>query len=210
VQRDRQLLVPSSRIALALVTTGEMHPSSGVMMARRLHSLRLSILFATGITLAACSAVDRAIVSTENGASRIFSSAPTNAPPPAIDMNTLSWRNLNATSPAQFALVDSGDPKSGTSQVVLKLPAGESIPPFWQEAPGSYVVISGTFVVEGVDADGRPQRLAQGPGTKVSIPARMIQKLATTAAGEGTMLLTMQGYWQPNFVDDASAQHASN
>ena len=167
-------------------------------------------LLATAASLAACSAVEHAIVSTENGASRIFTSSDRGAPPPSIDMNALSWRNLNATSPTQFALVAESDPKSGATRVVLKVPAGESVPAFWQDAPGSYTVLSGTFVSETLDSSGLPQHVAQGPGTTTHVPARMIQKLASTAAGEGTMLLTVQGQWKPNFVDEATARHAAN
>lgn len=188
----------------------EFPTNSGAAMTlpRRL-ALRLAVL-ATGAALSACSAVDHAIISTENGASRIFASAPSTAAPPTVDMNALSWRNLNATSPAQFALLADSDPKSGLSRVVLKVPAGESMPAFWQGAPGTYTVLTGTFVAETVDSEGRPQRLMQGPGTTISVPPRMIQKLSSTAAGESTMLLMVQGQWKPNFVDDLATQSASN
>jgi hypothetical protein len=179
-------------------------------MAPSLRSFRALALLTTTVGLVACSAVDHAIISTENGASRIFTSPDGRTPPPAIDMQALSWRNLNATSPTQFALVGDGEAKSGATRVVLKVPAGESVPAFWQDAPGSYTVLSGTFVAEALDSSGLPQHVVQGPGTTTRVPARMIQKLASTAAGEGTMLLTVQGQWKPNFVDDTSSVHASN
>jgi hypothetical protein len=167
-----------------------------------------AVLTASGLT--ACSVVDHAIISTENGASRIFTAAPANAAPPDIDTTAVIWRNLNATSPTQFALIDGTDAKSGATRVVLKVPAGESVPAFWQDTPGTYTVLSGTFIVEALDSNGAPQHLAQGPGATARIPARLIQKLASTSAGVGTMLLTVQGQWKPNFVDDAAAQHAAN
>lgn len=179
------------------------------MTLRGHFALPLAVI-ATAVGLSACSAVDRAIISTENGASRIFAAAPSTAEPPTVDMNSLSWRNLNATSPAQFALLTDSDPKSGLSRVVLKVPAGESMPAFWQSAPGTYTVLTGTFVAEAVDSEGRPQRLMQGPGTTISVPPRMIQKLSSTAAGESTMLLMVQGQWKPTFVDDQPTQSASN
>ncbi|MBI1212659.1 MAG: hypothetical protein GC190_14435 [Alphaproteobacteria bacterium] len=179
-------------------------------MALRPNLLRLLAALSASLSITACSAVDHAIVSTENGASRIFTSDPAEAPPPPIDMKSLNWKNLNATSPTQFALVDADQPSTTASRVVLKVPAGEAVPAFWQDAPGSYTVLSGTFVAETMDRDGRPQHLMQGPGTTVSVPARMIQKFSSTAAGESTMLLTVQGPWQPNFVDGAPTRHAAN
>jgi hypothetical protein len=179
-------------------------------MALKASPIRLLAVLPTALGLLACSAVDHAIVSTENGASRIFARAPEETAAPANDLNALSWRNLNATSPAQFALVEGSDPKTGATRVVLKVPAGESVPAFWQDTPGSYTVLTGAFVAEAIDNNGMPQHVVQGPGTTARVPARMIQKLASTSAGEGTMLLTVQGQWKPNFLDDALAQHAAN
>jgi hypothetical protein len=151
--------------------------------------------------LAACSSVDHAIIATENGASRMFAGSANEPPPPAIDAKTLSWQKLGASSAVQFAMVGGTTTQAGATQVALRVPAGETIPAFWQEVPESYTVVSGTFVVEGIDAKGLPQHTVQGPGASARVPARMIQHVSSTSAGDGMLLLTVFGDWKPNFVD---------
>jgi hypothetical protein len=167
---------------------------------------RSLLTFAAFASLAACSSVDHAIIATENGASRIFAGSSDAPPPPALDAKALSWQKLGSSSAVQFAMVGGTTAQAGATQVALKVPAGETIPAFWQEVPQSYTVVSGTFVVEGIDAKGLPQHIVQGPGVSARVPARMIQHVSSTSAGDGMLLLTVFGDWRPNFVDGAPTE----
>src|SRR6185369_4092464 len=112
-----------------------------------------------------------------------------------------------------FATLSGAQATPGATLVALKVPAGDAIPPYWQDVPQSYTVLSGTFVAEGIDAGGLPQHITQNSGVTVSVPARMIQRLSATSAGNGVLLVTAYGAWKPNFVGDTAPtqiQRASN
>ena len=179
----------------------------------------MMIVTAVG-SLAACTAVDRAVVATENGASRILAAGSTAAPaPPApdVDLQSLAWQKLSPGRPdddvAQIAIVGT-DAKTGATRVALKVRPGETLPVYWQEVPQTYTVLNGTFVAEGIDSTGQPARIVQGPGTFARVPARMIQRLHTKPGAEAVMLVTVYGEWKPNFVDDeprpTEVQRAAN
>lgn len=169
-----------------------------------LQQLRPMMIALAAASLAGCTAVDRAVVATENGASRIFVGSPAPASP-AVDLQSLTWQKLSPQRPddggAQIAIVET-DAKTGATRVALKVQPGEALPPYWQEAQETYTVLKGTFVAEGVDSAGQPERTDQGPGTFVRVPARMIQRLHAKSDAEAVMLVTVYGEWQPNFVDD--------
>ncbi len=188
------------------------------MALRRL--LRPLMIATAASSLAACTVVDRAVLATENGASRILAAGGTTAPvPPApdVDLQSLVWQKLSPSRPdddvAQIAIVGT-DTKTGATRVALKVRPGETLPVYWQEVPQTYTVLNGTFVAEGIDSTGQPARIVQGPGTFARIPARMIQRLHTKPGAEAVMLLTVYGEWKPNFVDDeprpAEVQRAAN
>lgn len=177
--------------------------------------LRSATIIALTAGLVACSSVDHAIISTENGASRIFAGGQAaNPPPPSIDTQTLSWQKLSAASAVQFAIVGGTQATPGATRVALKVPAGDAVPLFWQDVPQSYIVLSGTFMVEGVDGSGRPEQVTQTSGASAKVPARMIERVSATSAGEGILLVTVFGEWKPNFVADTAPppqmQRASN
>jgi len=185
-----------------------------------LHRLLRPVMIAISISaLLGCSVVDRAVVATENGASRILGVSTTPAAPPAppIDLQALVWKKLSPIrsndDAAQVAIVGT-DAKIGATRVALKVRPGEALPVYWQEAPQTYTVLNGTFVVEGIDSAGQPEHIVQGPGTFARIPARMIQRLRTKPGEEAVMLVTVYGEWKPNFVDDdprpAEIQRAAN
>jgi hypothetical protein len=170
---------------------------------------RLLTIAAAMAALTACTAVDRAVIATENGASRILGVAPTAPEPaaPAVDLQALAWQKLDPArsdlDAAEVAIIDS-DAKTGATRVALKLQPGESLPAFWQEAQQTYTVVKGTFVAEGIDSTGQPQRIDQGPGAFTRVPARMIQHLRTKPGSEAVMLVTVYGEWKVNFVEDAA------
>jgi hypothetical protein len=174
-------------------------------MARLRPLLSMQLLVAA-MSLAACSTVDNAIVATENGASRIFApdrGAP--SPKPSLDPAALEWRKLSVSSSVQFAVLSGPNANPGTTAVALKVPAGEAIPAFWQDVPAAYTVMAGTFVVEGIDSLGLPQHSMHATGISARVPARMIQNMRATSAGEGLLLLTVYGEWRPNFVAESRA-----
>jgi hypothetical protein len=169
--------------------------------------------------MTACTVVDRAVIATETGASRILGADASEAspPPPAVDPQALTWQKLaperRDLDAAQIAIIDT-DAKTGATRVALKLQPGENLPAFWQEAPQTYMVMKGVFIAEGVNGAGQMERIAQGPGTFVRVPSRMIQHLRAKAGDEAIMLVTIYGAWKPNFLDNTSdaaeLQRASN
>ncbi len=162
------------------------------------------------MVLAGCSTVDNAILATENGTSRMFGGGPKAMPLPEIDLQTLAWQKLSDTSSVQMASVPNTE--AGTAMVALKVPAGEAIPAFFQDVPETNTVLEGSFVLEGIDSAGRVQHIIQGPGVSTRVPARMIQHVSATAAGDCVMLITLNGAWKPSFVDEhaGETQRAAN
>ena len=183
-------------------------------MIRQQFERSMTIASVAGL-LAACSAVDRTILATENGTSRIFSTSSESASPPNIDLQSLNWQKLAPDQPddqTRVAIVDS-DAKTGATRVALKVQPGETLPVYWEEVPQSYTVLNGTFIAEGIDSAGLPQHVEQGPGTLARVPARMIQRLQAKPGAEGIMLVTVYGEWKPNFVGEpqpAETQRAAN
>ena len=104
---------------------------------------------------------------------------------------------------AEGAAVIARDEKVGATRVVLKAPANFTLPPFWFASQGTYTVLKGTFVFEGVDADGEPTHVAQGPGSFALVPANLIQRAATKGDEEALLYITVYGDWSPRFAQGA-------
>jgi hypothetical protein len=128
---------------------------------------------------------------------------------PQVDLSKAEWRKLSPdqpdSNPVRVAVV-ARDDKIGAVRVVLKVPPSFPFPPFWLNAQGTYTVLKGAFVFEGLDADGKPERLTKGPGSFAHVPPNLIQRGATQAGDEGLLYITVYGEWAPSFAEGAFAQ----
>lgn len=131
------------------------------------------------------------------------------APPqavPQVDLTKAKWQKLSPAqpdaNPLRVALIQR-DEKIGATRVVLKAPPGFTLPAYWLSARGTYTVLKGTFVFDTLDADGKPQKLVQPPGSFDLIPPSLIQRTATKPGDEGLLYITVYGEWAPNFADGA-------
>jgi hypothetical protein len=159
--------------------------------------------------LAACSTYDSA-VDTLGGAVDTLDEALATPEPspkiPSVDLSSAVWRKLSPdqpdSNPVRVAVV-ARDDKIGATRVVLKVPPSFPLPPYWLNAQGTYTVLKGTFVFEGLDADGHPQKVTQGPGAFAIVPAKLIQRGTTQGREEGLLYITVYGDWAPSFADGA-------
>jgi hypothetical protein len=124
------------------------------------------------------------------------------SPTPTVDLSGVKWlrlvREQPVSHPVRMAVI-TRDEKIGATRVVLKIPANFTMPPFWLTNQGTYTVLQGTFVFEGVDARGAPLPLTQKPGDFNTIPANLIQKASTKDGDEGILYITVYGEWDPKF-----------
>ena len=163
--------------------------SSGLV---RLSLIRFCVLAAAAFAPAACSTFQ------------------TPAPSiPQVDLTNAKWQKLAPeqpdSNPLRVAIV-ARDDKIGATRVVLKVPASFTVPPYWLTARGTYTVLKGTFVFEGVDSRGRPESLIQGPGAFAIVPPNLIQNVATKPGDEGLLYITVYGDWAPGFAQGAFKQ----
>jgi hypothetical protein len=169
--------------------------------------IRLGPLAALALALTACSTYYRTVGVIGKAADAVGTSFEAKREPvPEIDLTNAKWQKLDQAQPDANPLraaVVARDEKVGATRVVLKAPANFALPPFWLAAQGTYTVLKGTFVFEGVDADGRPTHIAQGPGSFALVPANLIQRAATKGDEEALLYITVYGDWSPRFAQGA-------
>jgi hypothetical protein len=156
-------------------------------------------------SLAACSTYESTVETIDDALT-----APKPAPKiPSVDLTNVVWRKLSPdqpdSNPLRVAIV-ARDEKIGATRVVLKVPPSFPLPPYWLNAQGTYQVLKGTFVFDGLDADGRPQKLIQGPGAFALVPPNLIQRGTTKPGEEGLLYITVYGEWAPSFAEGAFVQ----
>ena len=165
--------------------------------------IRSCVLAAAAFALTACSTYQDTVSALDD----TFQAKP--AAIPKIDLTNARWQKLAPdqpdSNPVRVALV-ARDEKIGATRVVLKVPPSFPLPPFWLTTRGTYSVLQGTFVFDGVDADGKPDKLTQGPGSFAIVPPNLIQRGATAAGAEGLLYITVYGDWAPAFAEGAWAQ----
>ena len=162
--------------------------------------------------LAACSTYETAVDSIGSTVETIDEALTTPKPPPDIpqvDLTNATWRKLSPdqpdSNPVRVAVV-ARDEKIGATRVVMRVPPSFPLPPYWLNAQGTYTVLKGTFVFEGLDADGRPEKTAQGPGAFAIVPPNLIQRATTRPGEEGLLYITVYGDWAPSFAEGAFVQ----
>jgi len=86
-------------------------------------------------------------------------------------------------------------PGTNATQLMIRVPKGQHVPPHWHSANETHTILSGVFLME---CDGQKAEL--GPGSFNYMPARMVHQ-AWTKPDEGTLLfITVDGAWDVNFL----------
>lgn len=119
---------------------------------------------------------------------------------PSVDLTSAKWQKFSASqpndNPLRIAIIER-ETKIGATRVVIKAPPNSTIPPHWFNVQGSFTVLKGTFVFDGVDANGRPERTRRHPGDFATLPASYIVRMSTEGTDEGLLYLTLYGEWSP-------------
>lgn len=87
------------------------------------------------------------------------------------------------------------DPKTGATQLLIRMPKRMHVPVHWHSANETHTVIKGTMVFE---HDGQPHEL--GPGGFNYIPARTHHQ-AWSATDDALVFITVDGPWDVNWVN---------
>lgn len=125
---------------------------------------------------------------------------------PKIDLSQARWQKLTPTQPEQnpvrMAILER-DQKIGATRIAIKAPPNTTIPPHWFTVQGACTVVDGTFVFDGVDANGRPERIRRRPGDFLMLPPNYILKMSTEGSTDAILYLTLYGEWSPQFQANA-------
>jgi mannose-6-phosphate isomerase-like protein (cupin superfamily) len=87
------------------------------------------------------------------------------------------------------------DPKTGATQLLIRMPKRMHVPVHWHSANETHTVIKGTMVFE---HGGQPHEL--GPGGFNYIPARTHHQ-AWSATDDALVFITVDGPWDVNWVN---------
>jgi mannose-6-phosphate isomerase-like protein (cupin superfamily) len=87
------------------------------------------------------------------------------------------------------------DPKTGATQLLIRMPKRMHVPVHWHSANETHTVIKGTMVFE---HGGQPHEL--GPGGFNYIPARTPHQ-AWSATDDALVFITVDGPWDVNWVN---------
>jgi quercetin dioxygenase-like cupin family protein len=88
------------------------------------------------------------------------------------------------------------DPKSGATQLMIRVPANCHVPKHWHSANETHTVLSGTFVME---CEGK--RAALPTGSFNYIPSAMRHEAWTTPQEGALLFITVDGPWDINWVN---------
>ena len=119
-----------------------------------------------------------------------------------IDLSKAKWQKLTPgqpdTNPLRVAIIER-DNRIGATRVALKASANTPIPPHWHSVQGSYTVLRGVFVFDGVNAKGQQERTRRRPGDFATLPANYILRLTAEGPEEAILYFTFYGDWSPQF-----------
>lgn len=88
------------------------------------------------------------------------------------------------------------DPKTGATQLMIRMPANFHVPKHWHSANETHTVVSGTFVME---CDGKRETL--GRGSFNFMPRKMHHEGWTTPDEGALLFITVDGPWDINWVN---------
>lgn len=119
---------------------------------------------------------------------------------PSIDLSTAKWQKFSTSQPNDNPLrvaIVAKDNAIGATRVAIRAPGNFALPTHWFTVQGSYTVLKGTFVFDGVDAQGHLSRTRCHPGDFATLPANYILRISTEGAEEAILYLTLYGDWAP-------------
>lgn len=125
---------------------------------------------------------------------------PPSKPIPSVDLTNAKWQKFSASQPNENPLriaILAKDTKVGATRIAIKAPGNFALPTTWFTVQGSYTVLSGTFVFDGLDAKGRLDRVRYYPGDFATLPANYILRISTEGTGEAVLYMTLYGDWAP-------------
>jgi quercetin dioxygenase-like cupin family protein len=135
----------------------------------------------------------------------IAAAGPPPTPPDSTDhplnlnLKNLHWDKmlpaLGEGSPTMSILHK--DPKSGATQLLVRVPKDFHVTPHWHSANETHTVVQGVFVM---GCMGKQDTL-RAAGFNY-IPARMIHEAWTTERAGAVLLITVDGPWDVNFIAD--------
>ena len=121
-------------------------------------------------------------------------------PVPSVDLSNAKWQKFSSgqpnDNPLRIAIV-AKDTTIGATRVAIKAPGNFALPTHWFTVQGSYTVLKGTFVFDGVDAQGHLSRTRYYPGDFATLPANYILRISTEGSDEAILYLTLYGDWAP-------------
>jgi quercetin dioxygenase-like cupin family protein len=116
-------------------------------------------------------------------------------------LDDLQWQimvpELGADGPQ--AAILRVDPKTGATQLLIRMPKAMHVPVHWHSANETHTVIKGTMVFE---HGGQPHEL--GPGGFNYIPARTPHQ--AWASDDALVFITVDGPWDVNWVNGPPTQ----
>jgi hypothetical protein len=119
---------------------------------------------------------------------------------PSIDLTNAKWQKFSASqpndNPLRIAIV-AKDTVVGATRIAIKAPANFALPTHWFTVQGSYTVLKGTFVFDGVDSKGHLSRTRYYPGDFATLPANYILRMSTEGTEDAILYLTLYGDWAP-------------
>lgn len=151
---------------------------------------------AVGLNLSACSTYLPGI---SNGSQKL---EPDSGRIPKVDLSQARWQKLAAQQPEQnpvrIAILER-DEKIGATRIALKAPPGTTVPAHWFQVQGAMTVLQGVFALDGVDGQGKPERVRKRPGDFVTLPPNYILRLSAEGDKDAILYLTLYGEWSPQF-----------
>jgi hypothetical protein len=119
---------------------------------------------------------------------------------PSIDLSNVKWQKFSSSqpndNPLRIAIV-AKDMVVGATRIAIKAPGNFALPTHWFTVQGSYTVLKGTFVFDGVDAQGHLSRTRYYPGDFATLPANYILRMSTEGTEDAILYLTLYGDWAP-------------
>lgn len=196
----KRLIATPITVSLARNLQNDLTSRSKRKAVRHLSVMIRSCVVVTALTTAGCS--------TYLAATKVFdqnSEQPSKAAPP-VELANAKWQKFSTNQPAENPLriaILSREQSIGATRVALKAPPNFTIPPHWFTVQGTYAVVAGTFVFEGVDSDGRPQKIERKRGDFATLPANYILKISTKGTQDAVLYLTIYGDWAPQLHANA-------
>lgn len=88
------------------------------------------------------------------------------------------------------------DPKTGATQLIIKVPKNFHVPRHWHTANETHTVLSGSFIME---CEGKRDTL--GTGSFNFIPGKMVHQAWTKPNENAVLFITVDQAWDINWVD---------